>query len=1031
MAGANNFGVAQNDDELIFIANDNGVLIYDGVNWQHCKRKDEIRILCIAKTNSNKIVVGTEDGDIAIIERDKKGKYYYASLLENLPPKKQPKQPIRQIIVSGESTFFLSADKLIEYKNSEFKVYNPTETFHTRAFVLGKHLFVTDVNNAINVLENGVLRPVSQSQELSSEKHFFCYKITPSEYVIGYRNIGTYIAHYDSLQPTKTTFEKRDSQCDKELVSAEINNGCLLQNGHFIITTNKKGAFEIDKNLNIIGRFNTRNGVYDDNIKSAFQDANGNLWFALYYGVAYIEINSKLFKYDRSNNILGIVASAAYFENKLFVASDKGVQYYDSLQEKFIEFKNFNKQSWNLLNYNNKLFICTAKGLFVYFNKQIKQISETNTSSILNDPYQPDLIYCATDNGVEVYHVSLKEVTFIKSYRLNSSIKSLASDFNKNIYFASENNGIYFLNYSNSYLLDSIKEVEGLPHQNFENYVFTYKNKLLIGTDDGIYTIKKLNNGKFKCIKDPVFWPMTKGTQVFRGTQFVTDLICTQKFEIAEKDKMEETVAYFEAKKNTFSLNINILTRLRNVTPKLITYDSINKIVFFCSDEGLFILNNNKKINLTKHFNLILRELKTNTDTLLENYIFDNNASTKLDLVIPYKQNDISIKLGFTSFENSDFEFCHMLDGKDKDFNRWNKETKLSFNNLREGNYTLIIRAKTELSEKQFELKIPFQIEAPWYRSSLAYLTYIILFIAFIFLIVQLNSKRLKSLNRKLELTIADRTKTISHQNKELEHKQKEIIDSINYAQRIQRALLASKILLDENLKNSTLNRDYFIFFQPKDIVSGDFYWASQLTNSNFTIAIADSTGHGVPGAIMSMLNISCLKEAVIAQKLNQPNEILNYTRSKIIETLANDGSTDGGKDGMDCSLLNFDLSTNILTYSAANNPIWIVKNNSELIELKADKMPVGKHDRDSISFTQDTIQLQKGDVVYASTDGMPDQFGGPKGKKFMYKHLKELLLEISGLPMTQQYKVISQQFNHWKGDLEQVDDVLVFGFRV
>ncbi|MEI8137633.1 MAG: hypothetical protein WCH21_09950, partial [Bacteroidota bacterium] len=477
---------------------------------------------------------------------------------------------------------------------------------------MGKHLFVTDVNNSINVLESGVLKPVAGSQELSNEKHFFCYKINAQNYVIGYRNLGTYLAHYDSLQPTKTSFEKKESQCDKELVSAEINNGCILKNGHFVVTTNKKGAYEIDENLNIVGRFNTRNGVYDDNIKSAFQDSNGNLWLSLYYGISYVEINSNLFKYDRNNNILGIVASAAYFENKLFIATDKGVQYYDSLQEKFIVFENFNKQSWNLLNYKNKLFICTAKGLFVWNNNQIKQISETNTNSILNDPYQPDLIYCATYNGVEVYHVSQKEVTFVRSYELNSNIKSIAVDENKNIYFASENNGIYFLNYSNSYTLDSIMEADGLPHQNIENYVFTYKNKLLVGTDDGIYILKRESDHKFVCVKDTIFWPLTKGSQVFRASQLDKDLICTQKFLIKDLDKTVESVAYFQKSNSGFKQNTGILNRLKNVTPTLITYDDLNKKVFFCANEGLFILNsNNEQINFKKQFNLILREFVT------------------------------------------------------------------------------------------------------------------------------------------------------------------------------------------------------------------------------------------------------------------------------------------------------------------------------------------------------------------------------------------------------------------------------------
>lgn len=195
-------------------------------------------------------------------------------------------------------------------------------------------------------------------------------------------------------------------------------------------------------------------------------------------------------------------------------------------------------------------------------------------------------------------------------------------------------------------------------------------------------------------------------------------------------------------------------------------------------------------------------------------------------------------------------------------------------------------------------------------------------------------------------------------------------------------------------------------------------------------LVTADSTGHGVPGAIMSMLNISCLNEAIEGQRLTHPKDILNYTRNKIIKHLSNDGSEDGGKDGMDCSLINFDLTNNKLIYSAANNPIWVVRN-KELIELKPDKMPVGKHDRDNQSFNEQLFDLQKDDLIYTLTDGMPDQFGGPKGKKFMYKQLKELLIDISQLPMLQQKERLQSEFMNWKSDMEQVDDVLVIGIKI
>jgi serine phosphatase RsbU (regulator of sigma subunit)/tetratricopeptide (TPR) repeat protein len=262
----------------------------------------------------------------------------------------------------------------------------------------------------------------------------------------------------------------------------------------------------------------------------------------------------------------------------------------------------------------------------------------------------------------------------------------------------------------------------------------------------------------------------------------------------------------------------------------------------------------------------------------------------------------------------------------------------------------------------------------------------------------------------------------ITEQKHLVEEKHKEITDSINYAERIQRSFLATKELLDENLK------DYFVLFKPKDVVSGDFYWASILNNGNFALVTADSTGHGVPGAIMSLLNVTSLEKAIEAHF--EPSDILNATRKTIIERLKKDGSEHGGKDGMDASLIAFDFKQKQLHIAAANNPVWIVRENN-LIEVKPDKMPVGKHDKDSTPFNQQTINIQKGDVIYAITDGYPDQFGGEKGKKFMSKNLKELLQANAHLPMEEQKALLDTTFKNWVGYLEQVDDVTILGVRV
>jgi serine phosphatase RsbU (regulator of sigma subunit)/tetratricopeptide (TPR) repeat protein len=310
-------------------------------------------------------------------------------------------------------------------------------------------------------------------------------------------------------------------------------------------------------------------------------------------------------------------------------------------------------------------------------------------------------------------------------------------------------------------------------------------------------------------------------------------------------------------------------------------------------------------------------------------------------------------------------------------------------------------------------------------------ITYSVSFGLFLVLLLTLFIFRGLRQKQKANLIITQQKIEVESQKHYIEEKHKEITDSINYAERIQRSFIATKEILDENLN------DYFVYFKPKDVVSGDFYWSGKLNNGNFAFVTADSTGHGVPGAIMSLLNITSLEKAI--ETLNEPAEILNATRKTIIERLKKDGSEHGGKDGMDASLTVYDFKTKKLQIAAANNPVWIVRTTSsnigvnelELIEIKPDKMPVGKHDRDNVSFTQQQIQLKSGDVVYTLTDGFPDQFGGEKGKKFMSKNLKELLLSNAHLAMHEQKQLLEKTFTHWKSNLEQVDDVTVIGIKI
>jgi len=260
----------------------------------------------------------------------------------------------------------------------------------------------------------------------------------------------------------------------------------------------------------------------------------------------------------------------------------------------------------------------------------------------------------------------------------------------------------------------------------------------------------------------------------------------------------------------------------------------------------------------------------------------------------------------------------------------------------------------------------------------------------------------------------------LTHKNNVIEEKQKEILDSITYAKRIQSAILPQPKLFKQFLEDS------FVLYKPKDIVAGDFYWL-EVVGDNVLFAAADCTGHGVPGAMVSVVCNNGLNRAVREFGLTNPNEILDKTRELVIQEF--EKSDEDVKDGMDISLCALDIKTYSLKWSGANNPLWVLRNN-EIIEYKADKQPIGKH-FDAKPFTFFETNLQKNDIIFIFTDGFQDQFGGAKEKKYRVSQMRELFLSIVDKNMEEQLKIIDASFESWKGDLEQIDDVCIIGVRV
>ncbi len=408
---------------------------------------------------------------------------------------------------------------------------------------------------------------------------------------------------------------------------------------------------------------------------------------------------------------------------------------------------------------------------------------------------------------------------------------------------------------------------------------------------------------------------------------------------------------------------------------------------------------------------------KKQYDKAMEYYLKSYNISLKLGSIskkilclesLTLLNRDVGNYKQATDFSIECLSLKDTLYNKDQAENTTEMQTRFSTEKKQQENEILNLKVKSESF-----IKTIFIIAA----SLLLALAF------FIFRGLQQKQKANTALEEKNKI-IEEQKQTVEHQKHVVEEQNKDIMDSIRYAERIQTAILPPEKQWYSLLPQS------FVFYKPKDVLSGDFYWIEQKGDFIF-VAAADCTGHGVPGALISIVNYNLLNKAVLEKDLNDPADILNYVNHQLTLALHQTFQESSVKDGMDISLCILNTKTFELQFAGANNPIYIIQQH-ELKQLNADKFPVGAFIEEQVqSFTTKTFQMQKNSLLYLFSDGYPDQFGGEKGKKFMSKNLKTLLINNAHLPMPQQKQLLESTFKNWVGDLEQVDDVTVIGVRV
>ena len=837
-----------------------------------------------------------------------------------------------------------------------------------------------------------------------------------------------FVTYYGGI--SKFNGETFTNFTEKEGLSSNQILSCLEdKTGNLWFGTGGGGLCKFDGK--ILNHFTKNEGLFDNAIKSIIQDKAGNLWFATSEACVSKYDGKKFTHYGSQEGLVntGIQSVLEDKNGNIWLGTYGGgvTKLSNNTLTYYLELDGLvNSVVWSILeDKKGNLWFGTDGGVTKYDGKTFTNyttaegMSDNIVRSMLQDR-NGNIWFCTSGGGLTKYDgVRFTQFT-VKDGLPSNTIFCGVEDKLGNLWFGTAGAGV--VEYDGTNFIQ-FTEKEGLAN-NFVLSALEDKNgNLWFGTRFGL---SKISGNRLKEINTKILSKSLSETEViFKNYTYADGFLGIG---------VNAGKTLYQSKDGTIWVGAN--DRLTTFTYEGNNEDTIAPSIQLSSIE-LF----NDKIDWTSFDKKTDTSFVTGNGITISNFKFDSLSrwySLPENLNLPYNNNYLTFNyIGITLNQPKNVKYQYMLEGLDESWSSLTSKTDAPYGNLPHGEYVFKVKAMNSEGywSKPFEYK--FTIRPPFWKTWWFRVLGAILVISSVWYFIKRRERKLLQEKQKLEQLVDERTAEVVLEKEEankqrafaeeqkiiVEVKHKEITDSINYAERIQRSFLATKEQLDENLK------DYFVFFQPKDVVSGDFYRANRLSNGNFALVTADSTGHGVPGAIMSLLNITSLKEAV-KEGLLEPAEILTRTRELIIETLKKDGSPEGGKDGMDCSLISFDFVNRKFTYAAANNPIWVVRG-TELIELKPDKMPVGKHDKDQIPFTQHEFEMQKGDVIYALTDGMPDQFGGPKGKKFMYKKLKELLVEIAKDPMEDQKTLLTDVLNEWKGDMEQVDDVCLIGVRV
>ncbi len=662
-----------------------------------------------------------------------------------------------------------------------------------------------------------------------------------------------------------------------------------------------------------------------------------------------------------------------------------------SVSHEFTRLGDFEEKAKDLVPVGRRVLISTNEGLYEIIGRELRVIQKDWYIRNIFPSLDSSRIYVVTDESA--YQLVLNgeewEITRDFSY-VGEEIFSICEEKDSTIWLGCDNRS-----YRISPLNNAISDVRSFDfHEDYYDPV----------------TIRNLH--------DTVYFFLTGGIYYFQEDSiYNTGLTGDQN--ISRIQLSTSAVAWVETGDSWISFR-NQENYRKEVDSYLKLFGNIADL--FLDPEGnVWVVSENSFLH--KILSKNIDAYKPEFNLFLNSVYNDEKNYSLVQLQFDYYDRSIEFKISAPFYlKDNSTSYQYYAEGMSEGWSDWTRSGALGFPVLPMGKFTLHIRARNVLGQVTDITSIPILIKPPWWLSKPFLASAGIFLISLVLLIIRWRVRKLRRDKSLLEEKVKERTAEIQRQKDEISDQKKEIMDSIYYARRIQKAVLPSDHKIEQSLP------EHFIYYQPRDIVSGDFYWISDL-DDRVIFATVDCTGHGVPGAFMSMLGVSFLNEIVNGNKRPSAGRILDHLRANVKETLSQ--SEEGGtKDGMDIALCIYDPSRMTLQYAGAHNPLYLLRK-GEFKEFKADTMPIGIHIVEEKNFKNHNIKVEKGDCFYIFSDGFQDQFGGAEGKKFLSRSLKKLFCDIHMHPMPKQKEIIEKTMQDWMNGYEQIDDMIILGIRI